>query len=394
MRKLIMAKYYDTIIIGGGIVGLSLAALLIKHHFSVALVESKNTEQHNTALTARVSAIHKNSAKLFEYLNVWNDIPHTLMQGMNIWDHTQKSALSFELNQSAWIVENRAIIASLEKNTTHVDFYRPNHPKKYSRENNKILLTLDNDTVIETDLLVGADGAESWVRQQMQTTLHKKSYEQKAIIAVIESEVPHDNIAYQKFLDTGPVALLPLNNPHHTALVWSADNPISDALLQKSSEDFSAALTDTLDFKLGKLKAISERQQFPLIMRHANNYVDHHMSLMGDAAHTIHPLAGLGVNLGLMDAACLTEVLIATRAKKKPLGDYRALRQYARWRKAENTCIIDAMRGLKELFAINTPVINAVRTLAINTINQQNGLKDFLIKTADGSTNELPSFLK
>lgn len=384
-------KHYDIIIIGSGMVGLTLAALLSKHHFSVAIIESKNTEENNTNLTARVSAIHQHSAKLFQYLDCWDLIPKSLINGMEIWDHTQQAQLQFEHNNNAWIIENRAITDAVEKNISDVDFYRPRTPKHFSSEK---ILTLDDNTELKTDLLVGADGANSWVRDQMQTRLHQKSYEQKAIIAVIQTELPHHQRAYQKFLTTGPIALLPLQNPHHTALVWSSDHPVSDNLMKISEENFATTLTEALDFKLGKLSVITLRQQFPLIMRHVDNYVDHNIALVGDAAHTIHPLAGLGVNLGLMDAATLTETLIQSRDKKKLLGDYRELRRYARCRKSQNTCIIDAMRVLKEVFAIDHVIVSAARGFVVNTINQHDSFKTLFEKIANGSANEIPSFLK
>ncbi|MCX7125845.1 MAG: FAD-dependent monooxygenase [Gammaproteobacteria bacterium] len=321
-----MIKSYDTIIIGGGIVGLSLAALLAKNNFSVALIESKTPELiwDENDLTARVSAIHNTSKKLFDYLDVWTLFKkksYAPLKEMEIWDHTQNAHIHFnsrdvDEDQMGWIVDNREIIKKLWEKLHHeceVDFYCPNKPIQYA---NKIL-TLDNNQSLKTDLIIGADGAHSWVREQMPVTLQSRSYQQKAIIAAIESQHPHDNIAYQKFLSTGPVALLPLFQANHTALVWSADDLISDELMKKSQDDFARTLTEGLDFKLGKLKIISARSQFPLTMRHADDYVSENCALVGDAAHTIHPLAGLGVNLGLMDAAGLMQTLIDAPIKNQ-----------------------------------------------------------------------------
>src|SRR3990167_8635801 len=361
-----MTSSYDTIIIGAGIVGLSLAALLAKHNFSVALIESNAPQLSwdENVLTARVSAIHNTSKKLLDYLDIWhllNKKSYSPLHEMKIWDHTRNANLylnscDVDESQMGFIVENREIL--------------------------------------KTNLIVGEDGAHSWVRKQMPITLQTRSYQQKAIIAVIESQHPHNNIAYQKFLTTGPVALLPLFQANHTALVWSADDAVSDDLMKNTQIIFAKILTENLDFKLGELKLISERLQFPLVMRHADDYVSENCALIGDAAHSIHPLAGLGVNLGLMDAACLTQTVIEARIKQKSLGDLKILRRYSRWRKAENAPIIATMRGLKEIFSIDSPSFNFIRTTGINTIDQCTLIKNQLMHIAMGHSRDMPVFLQ
>jgi 2-octaprenylphenol hydroxylase len=397
-------KSYSVVIIGGGIVGLSLAALLAKHDFSVAVIESKKAEFKTDTLSARVSVIHLTSTKLLDYLGVWDALKHNSapLYEMKIWDHTQNAHLHFDSRtvdqlQMGFIVDNQAITQSLRetlKNNAYVDIFCPAKPTAFQRENKKIILSLDNNNAIETDLIVGADGAHSWVREQMPITLKTRSYCQKAIIAVIESQKAHHNTAYQKFLTTGPVALLPLSHPHQTALVWSADDAISDELMAKSDEEFNDALTQALDFKLGKLNIKSTRSQFPLTMRHAEDYVSENFALAGDAAHTIHPLAGLGVNLGLMDVACLAQTLVDARTQKKSLGDLRVLRRYSRWRIAQNTGIISAMRGLKELFAVDASLFNIISSFGVNAVDQCAPIKNQLMQIAMGQSNDLPNFLQ
>lgn len=391
-------KNYSVVIVGGGIVGLTLAALLSKNNFSVALIESKEMRVEENTLTARVSAIHATSTKLFHYLNCWKFLDknaYAPLRDMHIWDYTQNAKIQFDSRDAGktemgFIINNRAIINMLLKLENTIDFYTPCSPQKMERANHKIILTLDNDSQLSADLVVGADGANSWVRDQMSTQIQTRSYYQKAIIAVIKSQLPHHHSAYQKFLATGPVALLPLSDAHHTALVWSADDAISDELMKKNDDEFSRALTEALDFKLGKLTLLSMRSQFTLTMRHASEYAENNMALVGDAAHTIHPLAGLGVNLGLMDAACLTQVLLDA----KNIGDLRILRRYTRWRKAENAPIIAAMRTLKEIFEINSPALTLVRSFGINCINQCPPIKNALMQIAMGESKEMPEFLQ
>lgn len=378
-------------IVGGGIVGLTLASILAKNEFSVKVIESKIPELSfgKNDYTARVSAIHLTSAKLFHYLDLSALLNHSApLYAMEIWDHTQNAHLHFDSRdvneiQMGFIIENRAIVKALWeklKQDARIEILCPHTPNKSLLEKN--------------DLIIGADGAHSWVREQMPIKIQERAYQQKAIIAVIESEKAHNHCAHQKFLSTGPVALLPLVNSHHTALVWSADNAISDALMEQSIDDFSSELTKALNFKLGKLKSITPRSQFALTMRHAEEYASENFALVGDAAHTIHPLAGLGVNLGLMDAACLAQVLIEARANKKSLGDLRTLRRYTRWRKAENTPVICAMRGLQEIFAIDQNTFNFVRSFGINTIDQCRPIKNQLMRIAMGQSNDLPQLLQ
>lgn len=396
-------KKYHVAIIGGGMVGLSLAALLSKNHFSVAVIESSPFSFHENELTARVSAIHLASKKLFDYLEIWDDLKKNAapLQEMKIWDHTQQAHLHFdssEINETelGWIVANHNIVKTLYETLSrdnNVDFFCPNAPTDFLIDNDMVILTLDSGEKIQADLIVGADGAHSWVRKQMKIHTHTRSYYQKAIIAVIDSTLPHDCCAIQKFLTTGPVALLPLQHLHHTALVWSADDAISDALMQKSPTEFDAALTEAFDFKLGKLNSISARKQFPLTMRHADEYVANHFALVGDAAHTIHPLAGLGVNLGLMDAACLAHVLIDARMAQKSLGAFHTLRRYTRWRKSENEIIITSMRFLKEIFAINSPWFNIARSTGMSVIDQSNYIKNWLMRIVTGDHDDQPNFL-
>ncbi len=383
-------KPCDVAIVGGGIVGLSLAAVLAKNNFSVTIIESKKINPEENKVTARVSAIHLTSQKLFQYVNIWDQLKMNAapLYEMHIWDHTQNAHLNFDSRdmneiQMGFIVENRAMVKALwEKlsNDNHVQIFCPHTPTEFDLKNSQ--------------LVVGADGANSWVREQMPVTLQTRSYQQKAIIAVIESQHSHNNRAYQKFLSTGPVALLPLIHSHHTALVWSADDLISDELMQKSNKDFSDSLTEALDYRLGKLTIISDRSQFLLTMRHANDYVSENYALIGDAAHTIHPLAGLGVNLGLMDAACLAQVLVDARENKKCLGDIRTLRKYARWRKADNSAVICAMRGLKEIFSIDTQRVNTARSFGVNGIDQCVSIKNALMQIAMGKSKDLPVFLQ
>ena len=194
-------------------------------------------------------------------------------------------------------------------------------------------------------------------------------------------------------METGPVALLPSAHPNRTCLVWSADQLKSDDLMNSDTALFNQLLKNHLDYRLGELKTISPRQQFPLIKRHTNDYVSPHCALIGDAAHTIHPLAGLGANLGFMDAACLAQTLIDAKNNKQPIGELRTLRRYARWRKADNTVTITAMSALKNIFSLNEPTANIARSTGVNLLNQCPIAKSKIMQLAMGRSADLPDFL-
>lgn len=395
-------KKYDVVIIGGGMVGLSCAALLSKQNFQIAVVESSHFDFSESELTTRVSAIHLRSQQLFSYLDCWPEIKKFAapLQEMQIWDYAHRSHLHFDSRnigktELGWIIPNQAIVKILYEKLLQenkIDFYLSSAARDFSIENKHVNLTLNNE-IVQTHLIVGADGAQSWVRKQMPIHTQVRPYYQKAIVATIESALPHNYCAYQQFLKTGPIALLPLPHSHHTALVWSADDAMSDTLMQKSIDAFNHALTEALDFKLGDLKLISNRKQFQLIMRHADEYVSDHFALIGDAAHTIHPLAGLGVNLGLMDAACLTQILMDARVSKKSISASQTLRRYTRWRKSENEITIQGMRFLKEIFAIDSPWFSIARSTGMNVIDQSDGMKNWLMRIVTGNHGDQPSML-
>lgn len=400
-----MRSHYDVIVNGAGMVGLALTGLLAKHHFSVAVVEAGSLQfKQDDAKTARVSTINHSAMALLKYLGAWSSIPvdsQSTLCAMQVWDDAG-SELSFDAQGVGFaslgaVVENRAMVEALfamYQDHVNIDWFLGNQPAALSREKGAARVRLANNQLLTADLIVGADGAASWVRDQGAFAMTERPYYQKAIVCVIRSSEPHQQVAYQKFINTGPIALLPLADPSLTALVWSADSEVSDNLLQKDVVEFEQALTRMLDYKLGKLTVITQRKQFPLIMRHVDDYVQAQMALVGDAAHSIHPLAGQGVNLGFMDAACLAQTLIDARAKKKSIGEQRVLRRYTRWRKADNAAMIALMRILQEGFAIEHPLAGLLRSLGVNTVNQTQWVKNQFVKVAMGLSEDLPTFVQ
>ncbi len=391
------------VIVGAGIVGLTFAAALVKMQIPVTIVESQlpEFEWSPQQLDAKVSAINNTSRNILINLGVWSHIPADSfcpLRGMQVWDHQGGGEIHFDSAQigqpqMGFIIENRALIKTLWQHLQGnplVNMICPGRPLSIVRGENQVQLLLDDQTVIPTQLLVGADGSRSWVREEMGVSLKERSYQQQAIIAVVESELPHQMMARQSFLSSGPLGILPLANGHLNAIVWSNEQLNADWLLSLSSTDFNRELGLALSYRLGKMTCLTPLKVIPLIMRHAEEYVQPHLALMGDAAHTIHPLAGQGVNLGLLDAAALAQVIVQAQRKDQDIGSIRVLKNYQRWRKGNNLCMSAAMRGFKELFGFEAPWLVELRSQGLNFTNHNDWIKQALIRYATGQQGDLP----
>ncbi|MCH9645007.1 MAG: UbiH/UbiF/VisC/COQ6 family ubiquinone biosynthesis hydroxylase [Gammaproteobacteria bacterium] len=379
-------KYYDVVIVGGGMVGLSLAYGLAQQSFRVAVVQDKAPELawDEDDQTARVSAINLSSYDFLQDINVWS----SPLKKMHVW--SDDAAIDFDAMQIGelelgYIVENRRIVAalySLLQKEDGVDLICPAKPKQYELFDNGVRLTLD-DNVIDVKLLVGADGANSWLRQQMQVAVEQRPYDQDAIVAVVQVEKAHCQTAYQHFLPTGPIGVLPLKGSHQMAIVWSSDANESARLMNLSDKQFNFELTNALQDKLGFMRLLNQRICIPLVMRHARQYCQERCVLVGDAAHTIHPLAGQGVNCGFSDAMCLIDVLVASRDAKQ-FAAFKYLRRYERERKSQNALMINVMRGFKEMSATRHPLMTLLRSQGFKRVNQLNLLKQWFMRAAVG----------
>ncbi|MGO1296556.1 MAG: FAD-dependent 2-octaprenylphenol hydroxylase [Vibrio sp.] len=401
-----MMQSVDIAIVGGGMVGLALAAAFKHTDLRVAVIEGKepNAEMGDMP-DVRVSALSRSTEMILRNLNAWDGVmarraaPY---QAMEVWEQDSFARIEFSAEQMiqsnlGHIVENRVIQLSLleqVKTQANVSLYMPATVQSLAMGEREAWLSLDDGQAITAKLVVGADGANSWVRKQLDIPLTHWDYGHSAVVTNVRTSSAHDSVARQIFTPGGPLAFLPFADPHLSSIVWSTDPVRAERLIEMSDAQFNKALTAEFDARLGVCEVTAERQAFPLKMRYARDFVVERVALVGDAAHTIHPLAGQGVNLGLLDAASLAQEVIAIWQNGQDIGAKRHLREYERWRKAEAAKMITAMQGFKDLFEGNNPAKKLIRGLGMRLVGQLPGAKDEIMKRALGLKGELPDLAK
>lgn len=407
-------KQYDQVIIGGGIVGLSLALGLAKQGFSIALIDraaepeiakSESIAEKNRTFSARVSAISAASQTLFEQLEVWNKIlVKQAYTNMHVWDKDGFGNIHFpdkpkvsnpavKREALGHIIENIQIVSALYaelKQFKTVDTFFSIKELLISEDLVAQADSIHGSASIQVDghqikatLLIGADGANSQVRQAYGFAQTYWDYDHTAIVANITTQLPHDNTARQVFTPFGPLAFLPLADPHQCSIVFSQQSEQATKLLALSSDDFTKALHTNIDGYLGQLKLTTERVHFPLRMRYSRQWVAAGVALVGDAAHTIHPLAGQGANLGLSDVASLLALCKQFRQNQK-YASYFVLRKYERERKAEALKVVATMEAFKQLFDGQQTGKKLIRNVGLLGADKLPGVKRFFMHQAMG----------
>lgn len=397
-----MMQSVDIAIVGGGMVGLALAAALEETDLRIAVIESKSPDTELNALPdVRVSALSRSSETLLRNIGAWQGIMQRRAapyHAMEVWEQDSFARIEFEAQKLAqpdlgYIVENRVIqLALLDKvkQQSNVTLYMPTKCSTMAIGESEAWLTLDDGQALTAKLVVGADGANSWVRKQQDIPLTHWDYGHSAVVANVRTQQEHERIARQIFTPQGPLAFLPLGEDKLSSIVWSTDPRRAEQLITMSETEFNKTLTAEFDNRLGLCDVQGERFAFPLKMRYARDFVTERVALVGDAAHTIHPLAGQGVNLGLLDAASLAEEVIELWQRGEDIGTKRNLRGYERWRKAEAAKMIAAMQGFKDLFEGDNPAKKLVRGIGMKLAGQLPGAKDEIMKRALGLKGNLP----
>jgi 2-octaprenylphenol hydroxylase len=399
-------RVFDIVIVGGGTVGLTQALALKNSGLSVAIVESHVSQaMPNGDPQLRVSALTLASENILHNLGAWQHLDADRLCSyvdMQVWDQDSFGKIAFSANQVekkqlGHIVENQAIRHSLwiqAQISRHIELITPKKIQQLVFGQQECFITLDDNSQLSARLVIGADGANSVVKKQANLAQTFWDYDQNAIVATVKTVLPHNNTARQVFTATGPLAFLPLWDVHHCSIVWSQDVSKATELLQLSVEEFNKSLTAAFDCTLGICELVSDRQSYPLKMRYTRQWVGNRVAVIGDAAHTIHPLAGQGANLGILDAAALAEQIMTLVEQDKDFGLAKNLRPFERWRKTEAVKMVAAMEGFKRLFAGNQPVKKLIRDTGLSLANHSSFTKQKIIQHAMGLEGELPELAK
>ncbi|WHI45242.1 UbiH/UbiF/VisC/COQ6 family ubiquinone biosynthesis hydroxylase [Microbulbifer sp. VAAF005] len=403
----------DFAIVGAGMVGMAQAALLAVRHpgMRLALLEAspETTPQLSPQYEPRVVALTQASRELLEEVGAWDDIasrracPYVEMR---VWDADGTGSVSFnsrdvQLPNLGHIVENNVIVAALRArletlpNVELVNGFRLEswwrdcglwhlQPRGEDRLNEEDGLR-EQPEIVRTRLLIGADGARSKVRDLLHIRSQDTDYHQTALVCVARSEKSHRHTAWQRFLQTGPLAFLPLaglGDDNHCAVVWSADEELAQELLMLDDQAFALNLEKAFESRLGKVESVSERFSFPLRARHAERYRGPGAVLVGDAAHSIHPLAGQGVNLGLQDVRVLADEIDRAMARGLEPSHSSVLARYERRRRGDNAATMKAMSAFKSLFGAGDVHWRWLRNTGLSMVDASPMLKKRIIMRA------------
>ncbi|KTD61208.1 FAD-dependent oxidoreductase [Legionella spiritensis] len=385
-----MQPTYDVLVVGGGVVGLTAALAMAKRDLTVAVIDAGTLTVHSDRPDLRVYAINQASENLLRQLGVWgllNEARLSPYSHMHVWDAATGASIDFDARLIAdsrlgTIIEESVIkqallrcMASMENVTLF-----PEQTVVNIKEEPEHIEVIGEHWRRHTRLLMIADGANSPTRQKLSLPMTTWSYHQQALIATVQTEKNHQRTAWQVFHRDGPLAFLPLANDRQCSIVWSTTPSRAKALKMLDEASFQQQLADAFACKLGQIESVSERHTFPLSMRHTRQYVGKNWLLLGDAAHTIHPLAGLGLNIGLADVAswltCLDQGYGLTAART--LLAYQRRRKHAVWQS------IALMQGLKALFANPLPPVAMLRRAGLQWCDRLPPLKRLFIAHAAG----------
>ncbi|MCA8114906.1 UbiH/UbiF family hydroxylase [Burkholderia cepacia] len=383
---------FDVAVVGGGLVGKTAALALTQSGYKTALLAQPAAPRPaDLVFDTRVYALSSSSQALLERLRVWQALDHGRLApvyDMRVYGDAHAelhfSAYQASVPQLAWIAESSLVEASLDAALR----FQPNltwfeaRAQGFDVHDDAAVLTLSSGQVLEADLVVGADGAHSWVRSQMGAKVERRDYRQTGVVANFKASLPHRETAYQWFHEGEIVALLPLPDGH-VSLVWSAHTAHADELLALDPAQLAAEVERVSHGQIGTLDCVTPAAGFPLALQTVDKLIAPRVALVGDAAHLIHPLAGQGMNLGLRDVAALADA-IAGKESFRNLGDTVLLRRYERSRREDIRALMVATDGLQRLFAVPGSLAKAVRNAGMAFVGAQPLVKRWLVSAALG----------
>jgi 2-polyprenylphenol 6-hydroxylase len=385
----------DVAVVGGGMVGAATALALARAGFGTALLEAQEPAPWNAdaEVDLRVVGLAPSSVALLDDLDVWTSIRQARANSyahMHVWDAESGAAIDFDAvregrDKLGYIVENSLVQWSLWQALEAAGVRRlcPAQVHGFEAREDRIQLELADGGTLAAGLLVAADGAASPLRQLAGIGTRGRDYAQRAVVAHVVTERPHENTAWQRFLRSGPLALLPLGDGR-SSLVWSLPEAEAQRVLALDDRAFLDELGLASDFRLGRMLATTRRAAFPLKLQLAERYQADRFVLLGDAAHAVHPLAGQGVNLGLRDVAELRDTLLSARRAGRDIGAAHVLRRYARRRRSADTLDALGFDALARIYAWQSPPLVAARGIGVRLLDRLAPLKRRLSEHAAG----------
>ena len=397
----------DVIILGGGLVGLALAAALDASGLTSIVIDPADPEARQDAkFDGRTSALSSSSKRMFDTIGISEHFPVAgcPIRRIEVADGLQSGGLAFDPGDDdeplGWMNENRHLHAALLSRVRagkNIDLKWKSRPSAVDRGDFGVTVRLDGGSEVGAPLLVAAEGRNSPMREAAGIRVARWKYDHSAIVSTLRHERPHGNVAYEIFYPSGPFALLPMTDDeggHRSAIVWSVKADDAPGFLSLSDEDFAAEAESAMGGFLGKISLLAPRSTYPLGFHHAARITDHRMALVGDAAHGIHPIAGQGVNLGYRDAAALAQVLVEGARLGLDLGDRQLLDRYQRWRSLDTFMVSLATDGLTRIYGIPGKTASKVRRFGMGLINRIGPVKDRLMAEARGTSGDLPLLLR
>jgi 2-octaprenylphenol hydroxylase len=401
-----MTDRYEVIVCGGGMVGAATACALAQGGIKVALLDRFNPARQWSPepIDNRVSALTKASQNILESVGAWPgmvDRGVCAYRDMRVWDARADGELHFDCADTVFselghLVENRVTVAALWDVLDTLPSATCITPAKVVdmqlKEDGR-QLRLKDGRILEAELIIAADGRDSSLRTMAGIKVTGWEYNQDGLVATVTTELGHQFTAWQRFLEEGPLAFLPLKNGQ-CSIVWTLSSETSKHHLALADKDFLEVLEQASGGILGKMLEVGPRAAFPLRFQFANNYIGQRFAVCGDAAHAMHPLAGQGVNAGLLDAATIAELVIQTRQENRPLASPRFLRRYERWRKGDNLMMMASMDVLNKTYCVATQPLVSLRSAGMNWVNDSALVKAHFNHYAMGLRDDLPKLAK
>ena len=403
-KQKMVHKHFDCIVLGGGLIGLTASLALSKLGLNIAVVERNPLEKLiKSSGDQRTSAISASGKVMFDTLGIWDllksnaePILDIRVSEKNTKGFVHYSHVDADNEPMGYIIENEIIKKTLidsNKASPNVSLIFGQPVKGFSTGQATIELELSDSDLLNSNLLVAADGANSHIRTLTGIKTTKIDYKQTSIVFTVNHTLPHNGVAHERFLPGGPIAFLPMTG-QRSSVVWTEKTNIANELTDLAADDFLRGASIRIDDCLGKLSLIGSWATYPLSLTYAENIIADRLVLVGDAAHRIHPIAGQGLNLGLRDIAHLVDKLAQAQHSGIDFGSYEVLRRFQSSRLVDNTSLIAATDGLNRLFSNDSRIIKSLRGVGLSGVNMATPLKHIFMRAAMGHLGQLPSLLE